>query len=123
MTRSTKRNALLVILAFVIPWFATRVCQFVVSERGGIYEVTRDWYARGMGGRYGALEWQATKQADHNIQHVAYETEFFCGPLRLSVPFSAPVSVGVLVLWGAAPVSVALLLRFNKHEGKDTQAA
>ncbi len=123
MTHSTKRNVLLVILAFVVPWLAISLCDVVVSERGGIYEVTHDWYVKGVGGRYGALERQATKQVDHSVQHVAYETEFFCGPLRLSFPFSAPVAVGVLVCWLATPVAVALLLRFSKHEGRDTQAA
>src|SRR5213594_1428348 len=116
MTHSTKRNALLLILALVIPWLAISLCNVVVSERGGIYEVTHDWYVQGVGGRFGALEREATKQFDHSIQHVAFETEFFCGPLRLSLPFSAPIAVGVFVFWLATPVAVALLLRFSKHE-------
>jgi hypothetical protein len=123
MTRSTKRKALLVLLALVLPWLAVTVCDVVVSQRGGIYEVTHDWCVRGIGGRYGALEREATKQVDHSIQHVAYETEFFCGPLRLSFPFSAPVAISVLAAWVAAPVCVALLLRFGKHESRETQAA
>ena len=123
MTHWTKRKALLILLALVLPWLAVTVCDVVLSQRGGIYEVTHDWYVRGFGGRYGALEREATKQVDHSIQHVAYETEFFCGPLRLSFPFSARVSVGVLAAWVAAPVGVALLLRFRKHESSDTQAA
>jgi hypothetical protein len=120
MTHSTKRNALLVLLAFVVPWLAITLCDVVVSQRGGIYEVTHAWYVRGIGGRYGALEREATKQVGHSIQHVAYETEFFCGPLRFSFPFSAPIAVGAVALWVAAPVAVMFLLRFRKHEGSDT---
>lgn len=123
MTRQTTRKALLILLALVLPWLAVTVCEVVVSQRGGIYEVTRDWYVCGFGGRYGVLEWEATKQVDRSIQHVAYETEVFCGPLHLSFPFSAPVAVGVFAAWVAAPIVVALLLRFGKRESRDTQAA
>ena len=116
MRRSTKRNALLVILAIIFPWVAIALCNVVVSQRGGIYEATRDWSVRGIGGRYGALEREASKQVDHSTQYVAYETEFFCGPLRFSFPFSAPLAVGALALWVAAPVAVVLLLRLRNHE-------
>jgi len=122
MIHSTKRNALLVLLAFALPWLAITLCDVVVAQRGGVYEVTHDWYVRSIGGRYGALEREATKQVDHGIEHVAYETEFFCGPLRFSFPFSAPIAVGALALWVAAPAAVVVLLRFRKHGRRNTQA-
>lgn len=123
MRPSIKRNALLVILAVIFPWVAITLCNVVASQRGGIYEVTRDWYVHGIGGRYGAVEREASKQVDHRTQHVAYETEFLCGPIRFSFPFSAPLAVGGLALWIGAPVAVVLLLRFRNHETRDTRAA
>lgn len=123
MRRSTKRNALLVILAVIFPWVAITLCNVVASQRGGIYEVTREWYVRGINGRCGALEREASKQVEQSIQHVACETEFFCGPLRFSFPFSAPLAVVALALWVAAPVAVGLLLRFRNHESRDSQMA
>jgi hypothetical protein len=123
MTPPTKRSVLFVILAFFIPWMVISLCDFVVAERGGIYQATRSWYVKGLGGRYGALESEATRQTDHSFQRVAYETEFYCGPLRLSLPFSAPVAACVLAFWAAAPVVVALLIRFGKHDGRHTKAA
>jgi hypothetical protein len=120
MTPPTKRSVLLVILAFIIPWMIVSLCDFIVAERGGVYMATRSWYLKGPGGRYGALESEATRSTG---QHVAWETEFFCGPLRYSLPFSAPVSLVVLAMWSAAPISVALLLRFGTYAHRHTQAA
>jgi hypothetical protein len=120
MNRSTKRNILIVTLAVVVPWMILSLCEFLVAERGGIYQAGRSWCVEGFAGRYGALESEATEQTG---QHVAWETQFFCGPLRLSFPFRAPVAVRVLALWVALPVSVGLFLRLREHVRRHTQRA
>jgi hypothetical protein len=116
MSRSAKRNMLLLILSLAVPWMVVSLYGFFAAERGGVYEVTRSWCLDGPGGRYGALEWEAYA----NNQRVARETQFFFGPLRGSLPFSAPVSIVVIAVLYAAPVLVALHLR---HAQRHTPAA
>jgi hypothetical protein len=120
MNHSTKRNILVVSLALVVPWMILSLCEFLVAERGGIYQAGRSWYVNGFGGRYGALESEATRQTG---EHVAWETQFFCGPARFSLPFRTPVAVSVLTLWVATPVSVGLFLRFREHAHRHAQMA
>jgi hypothetical protein len=123
MTPATKRNMLIVNLSFILPWMIFSLCGFLAAEQGGIYQATRSWYVKGPGGRYGALESEATKEANHSWEHVAWETQFYCGPLRVSLPFPAPVAIRVLALWAATPVLVALLLRFGRYAVRHTKAA
>ena len=79
----TKRNILLVILALAVPWMILSICEFLVAERGGIYQASRSWYVKGFGGRYGALESEVTRESG---KHGAWETQ--AGP-SVFAPFPA----------------------------------
>ena len=116
MTLETKRTLLIVVLSVAIPSAILSLYAFIAAERGGVYEVTHSWCAYGPGGRYGAVEWEARTQN----RHVAWETEFFFGPVRGSLPFSAPVAIIVITMLSSAPALVALLLRFKKQAHRQT---